>query len=71
MWVQSLDRGDPLEEEMAAHSSILVHGVAESDKTEWAHDTRNTVLFLVLISQYTFKIFIVCFAYKQCLASLQ
>ena len=23
MWVQSLDREDPLEEEMAAHSSIL------------------------------------------------
>ena len=35
-WVQSLDRGDLLEESMAAHSSILswlvgsVHGVAKS-----------------------------------------
>ena len=48
MWVPSLGRKDPLEEGMATHSSILawriptergawqaiVHGVAESDKTE-------------------------------------
>ena len=48
MWVQSLDGKDPLEEEMATHSSILpwripwtekpgglqVHGIAESDMTE-------------------------------------
>ena len=27
MWVQSLGREDPLEEEMAAHSSILVWGI--------------------------------------------
>ena len=39
-WVRSLGREDPLEKEMATHSSILawratVHGVAEeSDKTE-------------------------------------
>ena len=46
--VRSLDRDDPLEKEMATHSSILawripmdrgvcratVHGVAESDRTE-------------------------------------
>ena len=44
MWVPSLGREDPLEEEMATYSSILaweipqghgwVHGVAESDTTE-------------------------------------
>ena len=48
-WVQSLGQEDPLEKDMATHSSILscpenpmdrrgwqatVHGVAESDKTE-------------------------------------
>ena len=47
-WLQSLGWGDPLEEEMATHSSILawrtpmdrgawlatVHGVTESDMTE-------------------------------------
>ena len=47
-WVQSLGREDPLEKEMAAHSSVLawripldrtvwwatVHGVAELDMTE-------------------------------------
>ena len=39
-WVRSLGRKDPLEKEMATHSSIIVwratvHGVAEeSDKTE-------------------------------------
>ena len=46
-WVRSMDWEDPLEEGMAAHSSILawrnvdrgtwlatVHGVAESDMTE-------------------------------------
>ena len=48
MWIRSLGREDPLEEEMATHSSILVwtipwteetgglqvHRVAESDTTE-------------------------------------
>ena len=52
MWVQSLGQEDPLEEEMATHSSILawriprteepgrlhtVHEVAESDTTEQLH----------------------------------
>ena len=36
-WVQSLGRGDLLEEEMTTHSSILawaaVHGATESDMT--------------------------------------
>ena len=50
-WVQSLGWEDPLEKEMATHSSILawknptdrgawwatVHGVAESDMTEYTH----------------------------------
>ena len=55
MWVQSLAQEDPLEKEMAIHSSILcqkisvnrgawwVHGVAESDVTEQA-----CILILVL-----------------------
>ena len=47
MWVRLLGQEDPLEQEMATHSSILpgesvnrgawgttVHGVAESDRTE-------------------------------------
>ena len=52
-WVWSLGWKDPLEEGMAAHSSILawkiptdrgawwamVHGVAERDMTEWYHST--------------------------------
>jgi len=53
-WVQSLGWEDPLEKEMATHSSILawrtpwteepgglqlVHGVAESDMTERLHFT--------------------------------
>ena len=48
-WVRSLGWEDPLEKEMATHSSILawripwtedphrLHGVAESDKTERLH----------------------------------
>ena len=50
-WVLSLDQEDPLEKEMAIHSStiawkipwteepgrLLVHGVAESDTTERLH----------------------------------
>ena len=50
-WVQSMGWEDPLEKEMAAHSSVLawknpmdrgawratVHGVTESDITENAH----------------------------------
>ena len=45
MWVRSLGWGDPLEKEMATHSSILAwgtgawqamaHGLAESDMTEY------------------------------------
>ena len=44
-WVRSLGREDPLEKEMATHSSILAwgtgawqamaHGLAESDMTEY------------------------------------
>ena len=58
-WVQSLVWEDPLEDGMATHSSILawkiprergvwratVHGVAESDMTEWlntAHTSQNS-----------------------------
>ena len=33
-WVQSLGREDPLEKEMATHSSILAWGRKESDRTE-------------------------------------
>ena len=50
-WVRSLGQEDPLEKEMATHSSILpgkfqgrrnlvgyiVHGIAESDMTEHLH----------------------------------
>ena len=42
-WVWSLGQEDPLEKEMATHSSTLawkipgVHGVAESDTTERLH----------------------------------
>ena len=61
MWetpVQSLGWEDPLEEEMATHSSILawripwmeepgaltIHGVAESERTERLHSlTLNTL----------------------------
>ena len=56
MWVPSLGREDPLEEEMATHSSILawripmdrgawwatVHGVTESDVTVHACSSMHT-----------------------------
>ena len=56
MWVQSLGQEDPLEEEMATHSSILAwripwtqapggcgsQGCKESDTTEPAHTRGHT-----------------------------
>ena len=55
MWVQSLSQEDPLEEEMAPHSSILnllnpkdrgarqatVHGLAEWDMIENLRNKKN------------------------------
>ena len=32
LWVQSLGREDPLEEEMATHSSILAWGIPQTEK---------------------------------------
>ena len=58
MWVQSLDREDPLEEEMATHSSILAWKIPwtegpgglqsmvckDSNTTEYTHVSRMAVL---------------------------
>ena len=58
--VRSLGRGDPLEEEMAAHSCLgspadrgaAVHGVAEeSDTTEAAEHARISILSGVFVRQ--------------------
>ena len=42
MWVQSLDREDPLEEEMATHSSILAWKTPGIEKSgglcPWGHE---------------------------------
>ena len=57
-WVRSLGREDPLEEGMAAHSSLLawrilmdrgawkatVHGITESDMTEQLSTAQHTTL---------------------------
>ena len=47
-WVQSLGREDPLEKEMATHSSILAWrspwGCKELDTTEWLHFHFQTVI---------------------------
>ena len=58
MRLRSLSQGDPLEEEMATHSSILaweipwtkepggvVHGIAESDMTEAIGHAHLGILF--------------------------
>ena len=37
MWVQSLDREDPLEEEMATHSSILAWKIPWIEKSGGLH----------------------------------
>ena len=46
MWVQSLDQQDPLEEEMAAHSSILtweIHGQRRlAGYSPWGHRVLDT-----------------------------
>ena len=39
MWVQSLDWEDPLEKEIATHSSILAWGIPSTD--EWIKKMRN------------------------------
>ena len=56
MWVRSLSWEDPLEKEMAPHSSILAWripwteepgsawGRKESDTTEYKHNTMITIL---------------------------
>ena len=67
-WVQSLGREDPLEKEMATHSSILAwripwrgalratdHGVTESNMTELITHTYIVVV-KQLASQYTCSI---------------
>ena len=40
-WVWSLGQEDPMEKEMAAHSSILATGHKESDMTELLHFTSS------------------------------
>ena len=65
-WVRSLGWEDPLEKEMATHSSILawripwmeepggatVHGVAESDTTERIH-FRNYLTTILLEDSFS------------------
>ena len=67
-WVQSLGREDPLEEDVATHSSILtwriptdrgswwamVHRVAESDTTERFNTMCNTQWWLPLEGTWIF-----------------
>ena len=46
MWVQSLDREDPLEEEMATHSSILAWKTPWIEKSgglcPWGHEELDS-----------------------------
>ena len=44
MWVQSLSQEDPLEEEMATHSSILAWRIPIDRGALWATDDRVTEL---------------------------
>ena len=52
-WVQSLGREDPLEKEMATHSSILVWRIPwieepkELDMTEWLHFHFITIIIKI------------------------
>ena len=51
MWVWSLDREDPLEEEMATHSSILAWKIPWTEdpgwlKSPWGHKESDTTTWL-------------------------
>ena len=41
-WVQSLGREDPLEEEMAAHSSILAWRIPGAEEPGWLQEPEVT-----------------------------
>ena len=41
MWIQSLGWGDPLEEEMATHSSILAWRIARTEEPGWLQSLRS------------------------------
>ena len=40
-WIQSLDPEDPLEEEMATHSSILAWRIPYTGYSSWSHRVRH------------------------------
>ena len=69
-WVRSLGWEDPLEEEMATHSSIfawripmergawwaIVHGIAESGTTEWIHAHKHGTTYIFSNFMFLFSL---------------
>ena len=58
MWVQSLGQEDPLEEDMATHSSILAWRIPGTEEPEGLQSIRSSVLTTKFVSATAGKRFV-------------
>ena len=54
-WVQSLDQEDPLEKEMAAHSSILTWRIS-MDRGAWGATVHGVAKSRTRLNDFTFRV---------------